>query len=225
MRKCSPWSIKDEGEKLRNEPYEYLLFLKIHTEMKKLVSFVIKIDWEFVSPSNNPPSHCISLNSFSQTLLLIIFFPSYIYNLHILIHPLVCQHILFLIHFTYFYWPSPGFPDHLLLLPRPPPMGSPITFFYWVPLFDSWFLHHSFLPRSPPKVSLITYFYWYPLGLPQGDTWPVWYRECYDSCPASCCHSDRSVVGRRSLIGCRWPRCWAAWHTGVGGRPLRNLSP
>lgn len=94
---------QDTMEKLRNEPYEYLLLLKIHTKMKKLVSFVIKIDSEFVSPSNNPPSHCIFLISFSQTLLLIIFFPSYMYNLHILIHPLACQHILFLIHFTYFY--------------------------------------------------------------------------------------------------------------------------
>lgn len=166
MRKCSPWSIKDEGEKLRNEPYEYLLFLKILTEMKKLVSFVIKID-SLVCLSNNPPSHCISLKSFSQTLLLIISFSSYIYNLHILIHPSACQHILFLIHFTYFYWPSPGFPDHLLLLPRPPPMGSPITFFYWMPLFDSWFLHHSFLPRSPQRFPWSLTFTDTPLGSPK----------------------------------------------------------
>lgn len=124
------------------------------------------IHW--VCLSNNPPSHCISLNSFSQTLLLIISFPSYIlYNLHILIHPLVCQHILFLIHLTYFYWPSPGFPDHLLLLLPPPPMGSPITFFYWVPPFDSWFPHHSFLPRSPQRVSWSLTFTDTPLGSPK----------------------------------------------------------
>lgn len=181
------------------------------------------IHW--VCLSNNPPSHCISLNSFSQTLLLIISFPSYIlYNLHILIHPLVCQHILFLIHLTYFYWPSPGFPDHLLLL-LPPPHGFPDHFLLLsAPL---WFLIPPSLifTEVPSKGSLITYFYWYPLGLPQGDTWTVRYRECYDSCPASCCHSDRSVVGRRSLIGCRWLRCWGAWHTRVGGRPLRNQSP
>lgn len=36
--------VQDKMEKLRNEPNEYLLFLKILTEMKKLVSFVIKID-------------------------------------------------------------------------------------------------------------------------------------------------------------------------------------
>lgn len=175
MRKCSPWSIKDEGEKLRNEPYEYLLFLKIHTEMKKLVSliFLNYTFWSILWPAS-----------------------------------------------TYFSWfTSLTFTD--------PHLGSPITFFYWVPP-PLWLLIPLtliFTEVPPPKGSLITYFYWYPLGLPQGDTWPVGCRECYDSCPASCCHSDRSVVGRRSLIGCRWLRCWAAWHTRVGGRPWRNLSP
>lgn len=128
------------------------------------------IHW--VCLSNNPPSHCISLNSFSQTLLLIISFPSYIlYNLHILIHPLVCQHILFLIHLTYFYWPSPGFPDHLLLLLPPP----------WVPRSLSF-------TECPPLIldSSITHFYRGPLkGFPDHlllliPPWapPRWHLDC-----------------------------------------------
>lgn len=145
MRKCSPWSIKDEGEKLRNEPYEYLLFLKIHTEMKKLVSFVIKIDWEFVSLSNNPPSHCISLNSFSQTLLLIISFPSYTYNLHILIHPLACQHILkFLDSLHLLLLTLTWVPWSLTPPPPTPPKGFPVA----------WSLTFTDTPLGSPKMTL-----------------------------------------------------------------------
>lgn len=193
-------------------PWISTLSHEIHTEMKKLVFPAIKIDSLNLSHSLVIPHLSISLDSFPHTLLFTISFPSTYFSwftlrfwnhLHVLLlNPLRSPHHLLLQILT-------SFPYHLLLLT---PLPS------WVPQSLTF-------ADSPPMGSPITYFYWFPLGLPQGDTWPVRYRECCDSCPASCCRSDRSVVGCRSLIGCHWPRCWVAWRTHVGGRPLRNLSP
>lgn len=193
-------------------PWISTLSHEIHTEMKKLVFPAIKIDSLNLSHSLVIPHPSISLDSFSHTLLFIISFPSTYFSWFTLgfwnhLHVLLLNPLRFPPSFTF--TDTHFFPLSLTFTDTPPLLGSPITYFC----------------RFPPMGSPITYFYWFPLGLPQGDTWPVRYRECCDSCPASCCRSDRSVVGCRSLIGCHWPRCWVAWRTHVGGRPLRNLSP
>lgn len=150
-------------------PWISTLSHEIHTEMKKLVFPAIKIDSLNLSPSLVIPHPSISLDSFSHTLLFIISFPSTYFSwftlgfwnhLHVLLlNPLRFPHHLLLQILT-------SFPYHLLLLTPlpswvppsltfadspPPPMGSPVTYFYWFPL---GFPDHLLLlipPWAPPR--------------------------------------------------------------------------